>query len=227
VFRSDPPGPRWARRLTGQPGRRPVAPDGVNQPITEPRYIRPDATANVAIVVNDVGRPAGIGSPTHSRKPMIGAVSWTRCTSECRPQLTARRRPIVASKVEQNSLAPGPLIRRAVSAAAVPPGRIPTQSVARDLPSSAWPEGRCAFRQYHACRHLRSRHDGGRMICERDCCMGSCRGFAKRTPTVTSGLSVMAAPRAGLCPRRCRRDPSRSPGRSPVADHCVSMPSGA
>jgi galactarate dehydratase len=36
-----------------------VAPDGVNRVIPEPRYIRLDATDNVAIVVNDFGLPAG------------------------------------------------------------------------------------------------------------------------------------------------------------------------
>jgi len=36
-----------------------VAPDGVNRAVVEPRYIRLDATDNVAIVVNDFGLPAG------------------------------------------------------------------------------------------------------------------------------------------------------------------------
>jgi hypothetical protein len=65
-----------------------------------------------ALPMNDCYRDVSeTGSPAHGRNPITEAISWVRCTSECRTQLAARRRPTPASNVGRKSLAPGPLIR--------------------------------------------------------------------------------------------------------------------
>jgi hypothetical protein len=65
-----------------------------------------------ALPMNDCYRDVSeTGSPAHGRNPITEAISWVRCTSECRTQLAARRRPTPHPMWGGKALPPRPLIR--------------------------------------------------------------------------------------------------------------------